>query len=143
MDISQRPLISSLEFLNKCYLSDPLWTKVLEKGQRIRKRSWLCRKQKGAHNMRNERSRSILMKRRVCLERCRRSSNEVEKKVKILEKLIPNCESSSSMGLERLFREAADYIWALEMRVKGLAINCAAYVDVVNEMEKIPRKLRA
>ncbi|PHU30375.1 hypothetical protein BC332_02468 [Capsicum chinense] len=62
------------------------------------------------------------MKRRVCLERCRRSSNEVEKKVKILEKLIPNCESSSSMGLERLFREAADYIWALEMRVKVMQI---------------------
>lgn len=71
--------------------------------------------------MRKEKCRSILMKRTIRLERSRRSSKEVEKKVKMMEKLIPNCESSS-MGLERLFRETADYIWALEMRVKVMKI---------------------
>lgn len=107
MGISQRPLISSLD------LSDPLWTKVLEKSQLIgRKCSW----QKGIrHIMKKEKCRSILMKRRVR----RRSSKEIEKKVKMLEKLIPNRESSSSIGL---FRETADYIWGLEMRVKVMQI---------------------
>ncbi|XP_059311041.1 transcription factor UPBEAT1 [Lycium ferocissimum] len=123
MGICQRPLISSLEFLNKCDLSDPLWTKVLEKDQYMTRRrySWLSRKANGGH-MRKERCRRVLMKRRVRVEGYRRSSNEIERKVKILQKLIPKCDSSSSMGLERLFRETADYIWALEMRVKIMKI---------------------
>ncbi|OIT30115.1 transcription factor upbeat1 [Nicotiana attenuata] len=72
--------------------------------------------------MRKERCRNILMKRRVRVEcYCRRSSNyDIERKVRILHKLIPNCESS--MGLERLFRETADYVLALEMRVKVMQI---------------------
>ncbi|TMW81524.1 hypothetical protein EJD97_009130 [Solanum chilense] len=123
--ISQQPLLSSPEFLNKCDLSDPLWTKVLEKGVYIRRRScsWLCKKHNGAR----------IMKRRVRVERSRRSSNEVEKKVKMLEKLIPNCEPlSSSMGLERLFRETADYIWALEMKVKvmKMIVNVLSSPDI-------------
>ncbi|KAG5627782.1 hypothetical protein H5410_013000 [Solanum commersonii] len=123
--ISQQPLLSSLEFLNKCDLSDPLWTKVLEKSVYIRRRScsWLCKKHKGAR----------IMKRRVRVERSRRSSNEVEKKVKMLEKLIPNCESlSSSMGLERIFKETADYIWALEMKVKvmKMIVNVLSTPDI-------------
>ncbi|KAK4379826.1 hypothetical protein RND71_001688 [Anisodus tanguticus] len=124
MGISQRPLISSLEFLNKCDLSDPLWTKVLEKGHYMQRRSWLRRKQRvniGGHIMRKERCRSFLMKRQVRVEGSFRSSNEVDKKVKILQKLIPKC-NSSSMGLERLFRETAYYIWALETRVKVMNI---------------------
>ncbi|CAN4112712.1 unnamed protein product [Withania somnifera] len=123
MGVSQRPLISSLEFLNKCESSDALWTNFLEKGQRIRKRSWLCRKQKGGHIMRKERSRNIILKRRRArLERSRRSIKVVEKKVKVLQKLIPYCEPSSSIGSERLFRETADYILALEMRVNLMQI---------------------
>lgn len=63
------------------------------------------------------------MKRRVRVERYRRRSSnyEIERKVRILQKLIPNCESSN-MGFERLLRETADYVLALEMRVKVMQI---------------------
>lgn len=44
-----------------------------------------------------------------------RCSRKIERRVRTLKTLIPNSES---MGLEGLFRETADYILALEMRVK-------------------------
>ncbi|KAL8457366.1 hypothetical protein ACS0TY_035283 [Phlomoides rotata] len=45
--------------------------------------------------------------------------NAIEGKVTTLQKLVPNCESE---GVEGLFREIADYIMALEMRVKVMQI---------------------
>ncbi|KAG6415274.1 hypothetical protein SASPL_122680 [Salvia splendens] len=50
-------------------------------------------------------------------ERRRRGSqrSDVRRKVRTLKKLIPNCES---MGVERLFQETAEYIAALQRRVK-------------------------
>ncbi|KAL8498682.1 hypothetical protein ACS0TY_021861 [Phlomoides rotata] len=45
--------------------------------------------------------------------------NAIEGKVTTLQKLVPNCESG---GVEGLFREIADYIMALEMRVKVMQI---------------------
>ncbi|GFQ01544.1 transcription factor upbeat1 [Phtheirospermum japonicum] len=46
--------------------------------------------------------------------------NSIERKVRILKRLVPNCDSS--IGVERLFSETADYILALEMRVKVMQI---------------------
>ncbi|XP_057782242.1 transcription factor UPBEAT1 [Salvia miltiorrhiza] len=74
----------------------------------------LCRSRK----LRSARCRNggaAVMMRRA--ERRRRGSprNAVERKVRTLKKLIPNCES---MGVERLFRETAEYIVALQRRVK-------------------------
>ncbi|KAI3449377.1 hypothetical protein Pfo_006042 [Paulownia fortunei] len=103
---SQQPLLPSLEFLTKenCEFSNPLWRKLRLEFQ----------------SMKSRRCRSIVMKRRARLDRCIRPRNAIERKVRILKKLIPNCESS--MGVEGLFRETADYIVALQMRVKVMQI---------------------
>ncbi|KAG4215121.1 hypothetical protein ERO13_A01G157750v2 [Gossypium hirsutum] len=71
------------------------------------KRHWRCRR----------RSRSMLMKR--IPEGCTRTLNPFQKKVKTLKKLIPNKES---MGLGGLFRDTAEYIMCLQMRVKVMQI---------------------
>nr|XP_009774609.1 PREDICTED: transcription factor UPBEAT1 [Nicotiana sylvestris] len=61
------------------------------------------------------------MKRKVRLEGSRRSENhEIGRKIRVLKKLIPNCEAS--MGVEGIFRETADYILDLQMRVKVMQI---------------------
>lgn len=59
------------------------------------------------------------MKRRVRVEGSRRSENEIGRKVRVLKKLIPNCRD---FGLEGIFRETADYILDLEMRVKVMQV---------------------
>ncbi|KAH6823907.1 transcription factor UPBEAT protein [Perilla frutescens var. hirtella] len=76
--------------------------------------------------IRNSRYRNgvVVMKRRARLDRRVRPRNAVERKVRTLKKLIPNCES---MGVERLFRETADYIMALQMRVKVMQIVVDAF----------------
>jgi len=48
-----------------------------------------------------------------------RSGYGIERRVRTLKKLIPNSES---MGLDGLFRETADYILSLQMRVKVMQI---------------------
>ncbi|GMI87734.1 UPBEAT1 [Hibiscus trionum] len=67
------------------------------------------------------RRRSVLMKRRAGLEVSRRGSNSnpFERKVEMLKKLIPNKET---VGLDGLFRETAEYIMCLQMRVKVMQI---------------------
>ncbi|GER42810.1 basic helix-loop-helix (bHLH) DNA-bindingsuperfamily protein [Striga asiatica] len=68
------------------------------------------------------RYRSVSMRRKARLDRrVIGLRNPVERKVRILKKLVPNCESSD-IGVEELFRETADYIMALEMRVKVMQI---------------------
>ncbi|TMW93085.1 hypothetical protein EJD97_012213 [Solanum chilense] len=72
------------------------------------------------YNVRHvKRCKSVVMKRRIRVERSRRfEDDEIGSKVKILKKLIPiNCED---LGLEGIFRETADYILALEMRIKAM-----------------------
>ncbi|CAI9767868.1 unnamed protein product [Fraxinus pennsylvanica] len=112
MGVSQQPLLESLEFLNK----------LLKQSQARRKWSSQVSSMKRGH-IKNIKSRRILMKRRAVLDRSRRpvgpARNQIERKVKTLKKLIPNCDS---MRLDRLFRETADYIIALQMRVKVMQI---------------------
>ncbi|XP_050238949.1 transcription factor UPBEAT1 [Mercurialis annua] len=66
--------------------------------------------------MKSKRIRRALMKNRAGLRgRSRsRTANGFQKKVKTLKKLIPNCQS---VEVEGLFRETADYILSLQMRV--------------------------
>ncbi|KAL0371560.1 UNVERIFIED_CONTAM: hypothetical protein Sangu_0474100 [Sesamum angustifolium] len=64
---------------------------------------------------------SIVMKRRARLG----IGVEVQRKVRILKKLVPN---SDSMGMERVLRETADYILGLQMRVEVMKI----MVDVLS-----------
>lgn len=54
------------------------------------------------------------------LEIVRASNIEVVRKVKTLKKLVPN--SRDSKGLDGLFRETADYILALQMRIKFMQV---------------------
>lgn len=60
-----------------------------------------------------------MMERRARLEGSRRPTNVVKKRVKTLRKLVPNSES---MGLDGLFRETADYIMSLQMRVQVMKV---------------------
>ncbi|KAK8522532.1 hypothetical protein V6N13_115499 [Hibiscus sabdariffa] len=75
------------------------------------KRHWRCRR------------RSVLMKKKekkkVGLEVSRRGSVPFRRKVETLKKLVPNKEAA---GLDGLFREAAEYIMWLQMRVKVMQI---------------------
>ncbi|KAL0420146.1 UNVERIFIED_CONTAM: Transcription factor UPBEAT1 [Sesamum radiatum] len=68
---------------------------------------------------------SIVMKRRARLGIRPRAGVEVQRKVRILKKLVPN---SDSMGMERVLRETADYILGLQMRVEVMKI----MVDVLS-----------
>lgn len=73
----------------------------------------------------SKRSRRKAMKRRISrmvggLEGCRRPRNEVGRRVKVLKKLVPS--SGNTLGLDELFRDTADYILALEMRVEVMQI---------------------
>ncbi|CAA2934490.1 transcription factor UPBEAT1 [Olea europaea subsp. europaea] len=110
MDVSQQPL---LEFLNK----------FLKQSQARRKWSPQRVSSIKRGHIKNRKSGRILMKKRAFLDRSRRpvgpTGNQIQRKVRTLKKLIPNCES---MGLDWLFRETADYIIALQMRVKVMQI---------------------
>ena len=60
--------------------------------------------------------RRVLMKRRVRLmEGSGRRGNGIQRRLRTLKRLIPNSEC---MGLDGLFRETADYILSLQMRVR-------------------------
>lgn len=60
------------------------------------------------------------MKRRASLEFCsRKPLNGVERRIKVLQKLVPG---GDSMGLDGLFLVAADYVLCLEMQVKVMQI---------------------
>ncbi|XP_021904467.1 transcription factor UPBEAT1 [Carica papaya] len=79
------------------------------------------RQMKGNIGGYKRRSRRVLMKRRRrVVEGSRRRVNAIEERTRILKKLIPN--STKSMGLEGLFRETADYILSLQMRVQVMQI---------------------
>ncbi|KAJ0053454.1 hypothetical protein Pint_00838 [Pistacia integerrima] len=97
--------------------SESLWNKVLEARS---KRRWIVRKQrKNGGHVRTKKPRRILMKKKARLEGSRMPANGIQRRVKTLKKLIPKSEST---GLDGLFRETADYILALEMRVKVMQI---------------------
>ncbi|OMO81545.1 hypothetical protein COLO4_23526 [Corchorus olitorius] len=110
-------------------MSSSLWSKLVEaqaaKKKRLMKVS--CRRKvRNAWSCRR-RPRSIMMKRRprqaAGEEGSRRPMmNPIEKKIKTLKKLIPNNDELEPMGLDGLFRETADYILSLQMRVKVMQI---------------------
>ena len=72
--------------------------------------------------LRCKRPRRILMKRRARLEGSRRNSGRrgVQRRVRTLKRLVP--KSSACTGLDGLFRETADYILSLQMKVKVMQV---------------------
>ncbi|MBA0834563.1 hypothetical protein Goarm_006905 [Gossypium armourianum] len=96
-----------------------LWSKLLE--AKAKRRLKAKKQRKGT------RSRSILMKRRAVGEGSRRLVvSPIVKKVKTLKKLIPN---NGSMGLDGLFRDTAEYILSLQMRIKVMQIMVNVLTD--------------
>ncbi len=83
------------------------------------KRRWQVKKQRkiGVH-VKSKRPTRILMK-RVARLGSRKQANGIERRVKTLKKLIPN---GDSMGLDGLFKETADYILSLQMRVRAMQV---------------------
>ncbi|XP_058077388.1 transcription factor UPBEAT1 [Magnolia sinica] len=106
MGTSQPSLIPALDLKGTCGSSiGSIWTKVLIL-QAMRRKL-------------NKRPRIFMRRKRSLLEGSRRPTNGVERRVKSLQKLVPNGES---MALDGLFKEAADYIVCLEMQVKAMQV---------------------
>ncbi|GMI99757.1 UPBEAT1 [Hibiscus trionum] len=72
-----------------------------------------------AKKQRSPRTRSVVMKRRAVREGSRSLANPIVKKVETLKTLIPNHDSK---GLDGLFRDTAEYIVSLQMRVRVMQI---------------------
>ncbi|XP_073054088.1 uncharacterized protein [Primulina eburnea] len=71
----------------------------------------------------SENKKVSIMRRRTRLDRCiirKPRIHSIERKVRMLKKLVPNCESMGSV--ERLFKETTEYILALQTRVKLMQI---------------------
>ena len=80
----------------------------------------LRRQKNGRRHTRSKRPGRILMKRRARAEgSTMRAGYGIERRVRTLKKLVPDSES---MGLDGLFRETADYILSLQMRVRVMQI---------------------
>lgn len=124
---------------DKCNSNGSLWNKVLEarakrmcQGTKLRK---MTRKNK--HMMR--RRRNVLMKRPARLRRLggsRRRANGIERRVRTLKRLVPNSNSDSdSVGLDGLFRETADYILSLQLRVRLMQIMVKVFSSTTSDQE--------
>lgn len=60
-------------------------------------------------------------------------NHEVKRKVRTLKKLVPN--SSSTKGLDGLFRDTADYILALQTRIQFMQV-------MVNGLSSTPDNIK-
>ncbi|GLU07242.1 hypothetical protein SLE2022_242060 [Rubroshorea leprosula] len=107
MGIATHPLLLSLTLKSRV-LGDEQVLKARRKLKVMKRKVVKCR-----------RSRRVLKKRRACVEGTRRPASTIERKIRTLKKLIPNSEG---MELDGLFRETAEYIHSLEMRVKVMQI---------------------
>ncbi|KAK8636726.1 hypothetical protein V6N13_124464 [Hibiscus sabdariffa] len=112
MGISQLPLLSFHSNRNEetSDTNGSLWSKLMEAKAKRRSKT---KKQT------RPRTTSVLMKRRAVREGSRRVINPIEKKVKTLKRLVP---SNGSIGLDGLFRDTAEYILSLQMRVQVMQI---------------------
>ncbi|KAJ8748654.1 hypothetical protein K2173_008099 [Erythroxylum novogranatense] len=129
MGISRNPLLVSLinmvqgneEVGNQGGGDQSLWDKVLEgqskKRCQVKKQSFI--RKNGGH-VRTKRASRIPKKRRARLEGGKTGGNGIVRRVRTLRKLVPH--SDQSMGLDGLFRETADYIISLQMKVEVMQI---------------------
>lgn len=128
MGASPQPLLRALDLKgmvveetnDRFNPSGSSWRKVLEtKAKRSRRLQ-----------RRRRRQRFVMKRRRAQLiESSRRPTSGIQRRVKTLKKLVPNSES---MGLDGLFRETADYILSLQMRVNVMQIMVKVLSDSDN-----------
>lgn len=116
MGMSQSPLAQTFEGNCNLINNDTLMAlnKVL-KDQAKRKRRVVMKKRIVRSSFKKS-QRRVLMKRFQARFRSKRKENiGIEKRVRTLKTLVPHRES---IGLDGLFRETADYIMSLQMRVQ-------------------------
>ncbi|XXG84529.1 hypothetical protein AAC387_Pa10g2032 [Persea americana] len=124
MGVSQPTILSSLDLkgmvldnkgMDGCS-SGSIWYKVVQL-EAVRRRSNKRHRTKRNYGW-NRRSNALMMS-RALIKGSRRSMGGVERRVRTLQKLLPNVKS---MDMEGLLMEAADYILRLEMQVKVMQI---------------------
>ncbi|GAV91136.1 hypothetical protein CFOL_v3_34535 [Cephalotus follicularis] len=128
MGVSPNPLVVSLDFNGMIQeneersnqSSGSLWSKVLQAQAKTKMQGskQSVNKKCGGH-MRSKRGARILRKNRKLLEGSRGAINRIQRKVRTLKKLVP---MGKPIGLDGLFRETADYILSLQMRVEVMQI---------------------
>lgn len=76
-----------------------------------------CHPYRPARRPRKKKSTMALARRRNLQQEARRPTSQMEERVRVLRRLVPNGES---MELHGLLREATDYISDLQARIKGM-----------------------
>ncbi|KAJ6940796.1 transcription factor UPBEAT1 [Populus alba x Populus x berolinensis] len=118
----ERPLLVSLKAMvqGNEETTDHMSLKGMVVEAQTKRRCSLRRQKNGRRHARSKRPGRILMKRRARAEgSTMRAGYGIERRVRTLKKLVPDSES---MGLDGLFRETADYILSLQMRVRVMQI---------------------
>lgn len=64
----------------------------------------------------------------------RRANNGIERRVRTLKRLVPN-GNRDCVGLDGLFRETADYILSLQMRVRVMQIMAKFLTGATSDQE--------
>lgn len=95
----------------------------------IRKQRIIPRRHIGGHVKGKRQPTGISMKKMACSGSRKLHANGIGRKVRTLKKLVPNGES---MGLDGLFRETADYILSLQMKVRVMQ----TMVDVLTNSDE-------
>ncbi|KAM7275417.1 hypothetical protein ACFE04_017283 [Oxalis oulophora] len=109
MGISQYPLLN----LNKI---------LVTKNDQEKSSSTTSSNSKRCCNYRSRARKVLIKNKRKRLSRKPASNSSIEKKVKTLKKLIPRNTDDQSMGLDGLFRETADYILSLQIKVRVMQL---------------------
>ncbi|KAE9617514.1 hypothetical protein Lalb_Chr03g0036161 [Lupinus albus] len=106
MGVSSKPFHVSFSLKSSSYE----WSKVLvaqAKKQNVTKKSIKGRK----------RGRILMKRKTLTIEGSRKQASGIQRRVRTLKKLIPK---NQSIGLEGLYRETAQYILSLQMKVKAM-----------------------
>ncbi|XP_028771039.1 transcription factor UPBEAT1-like isoform X1 [Neltuma alba] len=119
MGVSSQPSLAPFSFKDLVKKGAQVETQNSSCGH-LRRKVTESQKAVSRKSVKSRRRGRILMKRRARLmEGSRRGANKMERRMTKLKRLIPDGER---MGLDGLFRKTADYILALQMRVRVMQI---------------------